>query len=178
MSILMPPLFFCTSLMHFASLQTVQRSRSNPNKHRAVLLPALLKVEMCNFPNMHRAWANLLLILLGCNSEDILKCGGGKWRVFQVFLNRCPVQVRPFPPNSRTSPLSASVEASVPREQVLRAQGAHARTHTHARLQLPLGFCVTCGCLTPPPPPRMDPFRGGSMTGGAPFTGTPQYRAP
>lgn len=72
--------------------------------------------------------------------------------MFQVFLNRCPVQVRPFPPNSRTSPLSASVEASVPREQVLRAQGAHARTHTHARLQLPLGFCVTCGCLTPPHP--------------------------
>lgn len=85
----------------------------------------------------------------------------GKWGLFQVFLNRCPVQVRPFPPNSRTSPLSASVEASVPREQVLRAQGAHARTHTHARLQLLLGFCVTCGCLTPPHPSAWTLFRGG-----------------
>lgn len=83
-------------------------------------------------------------------------------RVFQVFLNRCPVQVRPFPLNSRTSPLSASVEASVPREQVLRAQGAHARTNTHAHLQLPLGFCVTCGCLNSSPiPTPADPFWGG-----------------
>jgi len=71
-----------------------------------------------------------------------------------------PCSSPPFSPNSRTSPLSASVEASVPREQVLWAQGAHARTHTHARLQLPLGFCITCGCLTPISPSPSPIFEG------------------
>lgn len=97
--------------------------------------------------------------------EEIKRGGGREMQsVFQVSWIGALFKSA-FSPNSRTSPLRASVEAAVPREQVLRAQGAHARTHTHAHLQLPLGFCVTCDCLTRP----TDPFWGRSVARGAPF---------
>lgn len=81
--------------------------------------------------------------------EEIKRGGGREMQsVFQVSWIGALFKSA-FSPNSRTSPLRASVEAAVPREQVLRAQGAHARTHT-CTLTVALGVLCHLRLLNPP----------------------------
>lgn len=116
---------------------------------------------MCNFPYTPLAWAKPLLILLGCNSWDILKCdlGGirrGGWRekvkvngrviFLPSFLEWVPCSCAPFSPTAALQPAVQVLRPLCRGEQVLRRRGT--RANTHARLQLPSGLCVTCAWLS------------------------------